>query len=272
MSTPLRYPGGKQKIWRAVADIIISNGLEGCEYVEPFAGGAGIAIELLNNGIVNKIHINDVNPIIRNFWRCVVTCPDEMCAKLACTPVTVKEWDKQKAILRSDSCSSLEKAFAFLFVNRTSFSGIINGGIIGGRKQQGQYKIDSRYPRERLIRDIETLAAVRSKIKVTGIDAGKFLQSVDKRIKNAFIYCDPPYYVKGRQLYLDYYQHDDHVKIAEILSTINSPWIVTYDNVIEIRRIYRKYKKIPFSMQYCARFHEVGKEILICSDNVKIKK
>lgn len=227
---------------------------------------------MLKNDVVNKIHINDVNPIICNFWQCVVKHPEDMCTKLAHTPVTVKEWDRQKTILRAESSSSLEKAFAFLFLNRTSFSGIINGGIIGGRKQEGRYKIDSRYPRERLIRDLEELASVRNKIKVTGRDAATFLKTVDKRISNAFIYCDPPYYVKGRQLYLDYYEHDDHEIIAGILKTINSPWIVTYDNVIEIRRLYKEYKKKPFSMQYCARFHATGKEILIYSNNVKIKK
>lgn len=268
MPTPLRYPGGKQRIWRTIADIIVSNGLEGCEYVEPYAGGAGVALELLEHGVVSKIHINDINPIVSNFWKTILRSPEEICSLVLQTPVTVSEWDHQKSVMKAADSSPIEKAFAFLFLNRTSFSGIIDGGIIGGRKQLGKYKIGARYPQEKIARYIANIAANKKKIKVYSSDASKFLIKIDSNPKDTFIYCDPPYYVKGRQLYLDYYQHEHHVEIANILRRISSPWIVSYDNVKEIRLIYKDVKNTLLELPYCARNHSIGKEILFYSENV----
>lgn len=271
MPTPLRYPGGKQRIWKAVAALIRSNMEEDCEYVEPFCGGAGIAVELLNHKVVRKIHLNDVNPLIYNFWNCVCRHPEELCRLMRDTPVTVESWDKQKRILKSADEDEVSLAFAFLFLNRTSFSGIINGGIIGGRKQEGRYKIDARYPVARLIENIEEIAANADKIHVSRMDAKQFILKKIKKIPNAFVYCDPPYYVKGRQLYMDYYKHENHVEIAKALEKLTSVhWIVSYDNVEAIRTIYASFTQVPFDMAYCARNHEVGSELLICSDTLKL--
>lgn len=271
MPTPLRYPGGKQRIWRAVAELIRCNVGGDCEYVEPFCGGAGIAIELLNRKIVHKIHINDVNPLIYNFWNCVKNSPESLCRLMRDTPITVESWDKQKQILKRKSPNEIELAFAFLFLNRTSFSGIINGGVIGGRKQEGRYKIDARYPVARLISNIEEISENAECINVSCMDAKEFIRKRIKKIKNAFVYCDPPYYVKGRQLYMDYYKHENHVEIAKALTKMKEVrWIVSYDNVEAIRLMYDAFKQVPFDMAYCARNHQVGSEILICSDSIEL--
>lgn len=244
---------------------------EDCEYVEPFCGGAGIAVELLNRKLVRKIHLNDVNPLIYNFWNCVKRSPESLCRLMRDTPITVESWDEQKKILKSESPDKIALAFAFLFLNRTSFSGIINGGVIGGRKQEGRYKIDARYPVARLISNIEEIATNADSINVTCMDAKEFIRTRLKKIKDAFVYCDPPYYVKGRQLYMDYYKHENHIEIARALTKMkDAHWIVSYDNVEAIRLIYNGFKQVPFDMAYCARNHEVGSEILICSNSIKL--
>lgn len=103
------------------------------------------------------------------------------------------------------------------------------------------------------------------------MDAKQFIQKKIKKIQNAFVYCDPPYYVKGRQLYMDYYKHENHVEIAKALEKLTSVhWIVSYDNVEAIRTIYASFTQVPFDMAYCARNHEVGSELLICSDTLKL--
>ena len=66
--SPLRYPGGKGKILSFMIELIKLNKLENIEYVEPYAGGAAVALGLLINGFVNKIHINDSDMAIHAFW------------------------------------------------------------------------------------------------------------------------------------------------------------------------------------------------------------
>ena len=63
----LRYPGGKTKFYTYVRDILECNGLLGETYIEPFAGGAGLALKLLLNNDVKRIVINDFDPAIYCF-------------------------------------------------------------------------------------------------------------------------------------------------------------------------------------------------------------
>ena len=67
--TPLRYPGGKQRLAPFIRELLTANNLLGTEYAEPYAGGAGIAMELLINGEVSRIHLNDKDYAVYCFWR-----------------------------------------------------------------------------------------------------------------------------------------------------------------------------------------------------------
>lgn len=269
MPTPLRYPGGKHKIWNQISDLILHNATTECEYIEPYAGGAGIALELLKQNIVRRIHINDINPTLFAFWQSVLNDTVNLCRLIAETPLTVEEWDKQKQLLKTSDSSSLEKGFAFLYLNRTNFSGVINGGIIGGRDQKGPYKMNARFPQKRIISLIEQIASQRDRISLTNMDAVQFIREIVPTISNRFLYCDPPYYVKGRQLYLDSYKPEDHKAIAQLLETLNpEPWIVSYDNVPEIQDLYKSFRQHAFDLQYSARNKQKGKELFIFSANL----
>lgn len=271
ISTPLRYPGGKHKIWHHIAELISLNAPSECEYIEPYAGGAGIAFELLRRKIVSRIHINDINPNLFAFWQSVLNETSAICELITHTPMTVKEWEKQKLILKHADSSTLEKGFALLYLNRTNFSGIISAGIIGGKEQKGTYKMDARFPKTRIISLIEEIASEKEKISLTNIDALQFIGDIVPTIKNSFLYCDPPYYVKGRQLYLDSYKPDDHTAIADQLTAINpEPWIVSYDNTPEIQALYRNFRQLSFDLQYSARTQKKGKELLLLSPNLEI--
>ena len=271
ISTPLRYPGGKHKIWHHIAELISLNASSECEYIEPYAGGAGIAFELLRRKIVSRIHINDINPTLFAFWQSVLNETSEICELITNIPMTVKEWEKQKLILKHADSSTLEKGFALLYLNRTNFSGIISAGIIGGKEQKGTYKMDARFPKKRIISLIEEIASEKEKISLTNMDAIQFIGEVVPAINNRFLYCDPPYYVKGRQLYLDSYKPDDHAAIANLLTIINpEPWIVSYDNAPEIKALYENFRQLSFDLQYSARTKQKGKELLILSPNLKV--
>lgn len=272
--TPLRYPGGKGKLASYVKRIISQNQLLDGEYVEPFAGGAAIALELLFHQYVSRIHINDVSKPVYSFWRSVLDHTEELCKLIQDTPLTVDAWDVQKAVFqRPKEASTLDLGFAMFFLNRTNRSGILNAGIIGGRDQTGPYKIDARYNSVELIHRIQSIAKLRGRITLTRLDAEKFLRrGAEQWPDNTLIYSDPPYYVKGRDLYYDFYKHDDHINIANVMQTVikHQRWIVSYDDVPEIRDMYAERQRVSYGIGYSARRSHKGAEVMFFDDNLVV--
>ena len=141
--SPLRYPGGKGKILSFMIDLIKLNKLENIEYVEPYVGGAAVALGLLLNNMVSKIYINDSDKAIYAFWDSVLNYTDEFIQKIEKTPITVEEWRIQKSIYNNiEQHSDLDIGFSAFFLNRCNRSGVLKGGIIGGYEQNGKWKID----------------------------------------------------------------------------------------------------------------------------------
>ena len=272
--TPLRYPGGKAKLAAYVKSLLKENRLLDGEYVEPYAGGAAIGLELLFHEYVSMIHINDVSRPVHAFWKSVLQHTEEMCRLVLKTPLTVAQWDKQKRVLANPrEHGKVELGFATFFINRTNRSGILNGGIIGGRDQTGPWKIDARYNAKELVRRIESIASLRSRIKLTRQDALKFLQrGVTRWPEQTLIYLDPPYYVKGRDLYHDFYEPDDHAKIASFIrrSIVRQRWIVSYDNVKPIRDLYKGSRNVVYSIGYSARSSSQGSEVMFFGRELKV--
>lgn len=272
--SPLRYPGGKAKLAPFVKAIILANGLSDGEYVEPFAGGAAVAMELLLQEYVSRVRINDISRPVYAFWKSLLAETDELCRKIRDTPVTVATWDKQKAILlRPGDHDDLELGFATFYLNRTNRSGILNGGIIGGRDQTGAWKINARYNGPELIGRIEAIAKMRSRISLTKQDALKFLTQGTRRWpKETLIYLDPPYYEKGRDLYYDFYKHDDHAKVAAFVkkSLLKQSWIVSYDNAAPIKELYCGCENITYTVGYSARNRSEGTEVMFFDDALTV--
>lgn len=128
-SSPLRYPGGKAKIASFVKMLIENTGNRHPVYMEPFAGGAGVAIELLLQDEVDEIVINDYDKAIYSFWRAVTKESDKLLDLIERTPVNIEVWRQQKEIyMNQNSRYSLELAFATFFLNRTNRSGILKAG------------------------------------------------------------------------------------------------------------------------------------------------
>lgn len=272
--TPLRYPGGKAKLAEYVKSLMKANRLIDGEYVEPYAGGSAIALELLFHEYVSCIHINDVSKPVYAFWKSVLEDTEEFCKLVSKKPLTVAQWDKQKKVLRNpDDHDCVELGFAMFFLNRTNHSGILNAGIIGGRDQTGPWKIDARYNAKELVRRIEAIARMRDRIKLTRQDALRFLKAgISKWPKETLIYLDPPYYVKGRDLYYDFYEHEDHERIADFIngSVIRQKWIISYDNVQPIRDLYPGSRYITYDIGYSARSASQGSEVMFFCDGLKV--
>ncbi|GEL00588.1 DNA adenine methylase [Acidomonas methanolica] len=271
--TPLRYPGGKGKLAAYVKALIAANSLHDGTYVEPYCGGAGIALELLLQEYVSRIHINDVSELVHSFWWSVLNSTDELCRLVTDTPRTVETWDEQKIILMNPADHSrLAVGFAMFFLNRTNRSGILNGGIIGGRNQTGPWKIDARYNANKLVTRIEAVARMKQNITLSNLDAVNLInQGAKKWPPNTLVYLDPPYYEKGRDLYYDFYEHDDHKAVADLVQDKLSKqhWIVSYDNVDAICEMYENRRRAIYSIGYSARSTKKGSEVMFFSDGLK---
>jgi len=264
--SPLRYPGGKAKLTPYILETLKINQLEGGVYVEPFAGGAAIAWHLLLEGHVKEVFINDLNSSVYAFWYSAINMTDKLCSLIENTPITIEEWYVQKAVQNCDHSSLIERGFSTLFLNRTNRSGIINAGVIGGLAQNGNYKLDCRFNKERLISQIKNIAKNRKRIHLSNLDAVDFIIEVLPSIsKKCLVNIDPPYYVKGKGLYQNFFEHDDHFKLYESVKGITHPWIVTYDDTPEINDIYGEFSPKPYGLTYTAQIKRKGSEVMIHS-------
>jgi DNA adenine methylase len=142
-NSPLRYPGGKASMFTLVSNIVRLNELSQGHYAEPYAGGCGLALEMLFSGLSAEIHINDIDPAIWSFWYCVLNRTEELVDRVLNTPVAIEEWHNQRRVyLAQNRRHVLPLGFAAFYLNRTNRSGVIKGaGAIGGLQQKGNYKI-----------------------------------------------------------------------------------------------------------------------------------
>ena len=266
--SPLRYPGGKAKLYPYFTELLRTNRLVGSEYCEPYAGGAGLALKLLASGFVSRISINDIDGSIYAFWISVLQNSRKFCSLIERTPITIDEWHKQREVWEDgDLGNPLKLGFSAYFLNRTNRSGIIEGaGPIGGYEQDGKWKLDVRLVKDRQIANIQLLQRYGRQISVTNMDAMDFFGRVCLR-KDALTYLDPPYFVKGQKLYKNFYSPKDHRDIASMLKkSRRSKWVVSYDDVTEIRAAYKTFDPITYSLNYSAGEKTTGTEVIFLSD------
>lgn len=266
--SPLRYPGGKSKLTPFVSLLIKKTGVKKPIYIEPFAGGAGIALSLLFNGLVEEIVINDYDKAIYSVWRAILTETKKFIELMETTPISVDEWRKQKKIyMERNKKYSLELGFATFYLNRTNRSGILNAGPIGGYDQSGSYKIDARFNKEALIHNIKKISKHKSKIHLYNQDVRVFLQKyLEKYINRAFVYLDPPYYDKGEELYKNYLVPKDHKMICEKIKQLPCPWMLTYDDAAAIYQMYQGYNCKKYDLIYSVANSGKKSEIMFISE------
>lgn len=272
--SPLRYPGGKYKLYKYVAQLIRENNCN--TYIEPFCGGAAVALELLFDDVVKKIIINDYDYTIYCFWESVLHRTDEFIEMILQVDVSMEEWYRQKAIRENvDNYDSLEVGFSTFFLNRTNRSGIIDkAGPIGGASQKGNYSIDCRFNKERLVAQIKKIGDKRDSIKIFNLEALDFIDDVILGTRKSFIFFDPPYYGKGPGLYTNFYSHGDHANLARtILEKLkNRKWIVTYDNINAIKSMYFNVDSVEFELQYSLQSKRSGSEVMFFSKQIQRPK
>lgn len=271
--SPLRYPGGKRSFVPFLTRVIKANGLVGCRYLEPYAGGAGAALELLRTDIISSICINDKDPAIYWFWKAMLTQGEQFIEKIRSVKIDVEEWRAQREILRS-GVRGFDLGFAAFFLNRTCVSGVIKrcGGPIGGYDQTGNYKIDCRFHREALAGKVKYIHDNRHRISVGNLDAITFLKRRMEDREKTFTYLDPPYYHKAAELYLNSFAHNDHETLRDFLLSeyCEHYWLLSYDYCGEILELYRHQQSASIGNHHALANKGTTCEFIACSDRTLI--
>jgi DNA adenine methylase len=273
--SPLRYPGGKNKLSAFIAKICIDNNING-HYVEPYSGGASVALFLLIEGFVKNITINDKDRSIYAFWHSVLNNTEQLCEKIEKVELNVQEWKKQRAIqANKKNANLLDLGFSTFFMNRTNRSGIINAGVMGGKEQDGNYLMDCRFNKSDLVERVRIIAKHKKNIRLYKKDAIKLIDKIQQEAvnENIIFYFDPPYYLKASSLYMNHYEDNNHKNVSNKIKSIeNIKWIVSYDNVPEIQKLYAECPKKEFSFKHTAYEIREGKEIIFLSQNIQQPK
>ena len=241
-TSPLRYPGGKARFTNFIRSAMVAVDQPIEVFVEPFCGGAGVSIALLENDDVQRIAINDVDPLVSSFWKIVFgrgrKSRDDiewLIRKIEVSEISLFEWRHQKNFAPDNT---REAAWKCLFLNRTSFNGIIHkSGPIGG---WGQIKrtLDVRFNKEKLINRIIELNDLRFRVdRIDSVDWRRFCNRY-ARLNNSYLYLDPPYYHRAEQLYGYLFNEKIHRRMRDYLVELQTPWLLSYDDAPEVRTLY----------------------------------
>ncbi|MBE7952911.1 DNA adenine methylase [Microbacterium sp. R1] len=269
--SPLRYPGGKSALFDAVVDVIDRNGLRGHRYAEPYAGGGGLALSLLYGRHVHRIALNDLDPAIYSMWWSILNENSDFVSRISSTPITIDEWHAQRSIyFEGDIRDPVTLGFSALFLNRTNRSGVIKGGVIGGLSQTGNYLLDCRFNRDNLRQKVERIWKYRAQIELSRQDGRDFLRDHDQRDESTLFFVDPPYFVKGRGLYSNYFEDDDHNLLSQRVLGLKNPWLLTYDDADTIADLYQSQPLYRYSIRYSAAVKRTGTELLATSRGLAV--
>jgi len=256
-----RYPGGKSKLRNQIAARLdtIANG-HNLEYREPFFGGGSIGLKVLqDNTLIKKLWINDNDLGISCLWTSVIQHPDFLKKLVNKFTPSVKKFDDFKTELTAENPTKPKTAeeiaqygFMKLAIHQISYSGLgtMSGGPLGGRKKENiagrgmtdevKYPIDCRWSPDYICKKIDQLHT-----KMVGLSIRKnrctcldFADVIDDTENDAVIYLDPPYFVKGNDLYQHGFTEEDHHRLATSLKNTKHQWVLSYDDCPEIRDLY----------------------------------
>ncbi len=268
--TPLRYPGGKGKLFEYTKSLIQSNFEVPPAYVEVFAGGSGLAMKLLLSNLVSDVYINDFDYAVYCVWYSIKHHNKAFVKMIENAELTIDEWQKQKNIYKHAnlrSYSKLEIGFATFYLNRTNRSGIIHAGPIGGINQDGNYKMDCRFNKKELIIIIKKIGEFRNRIHVSNKDGYKFIQYIDKKLNNTLFYLDPPYVQRGPELYKNSFNVEKHIQLYNHVKSLKNAWFMTYDEDDLIKETYKDFQMQTFELTYKVQTKRKANEYAIFSNH-----
>lgn len=260
--SPLRYPGAKSGLVPIIGELLLA-ARDSIGYtqllIEPFAGGASTSLRLVASGVVERVLLADADPLVATFWKVAAADTEWLIDRMYEEPVTLERWDYWRS-WSPGRADDRDLAVKCLFLNRTTFSGILHGraGPIGGRTQAGKYKIDCRFNKDSLAARLRFIGDLYSSNRIADVwckDWRETLHDVaewysDLLPNRVIAYVDPPYMAKSEKLYstsfdpaggysptrkgvenFEWGRGKEHYRLAEYLRRRSQyRWILSYDN------------------------------------------
>jgi len=239
--SPLRYPGAKLRLFDPIAETLELNSLKPKLFCEPLGGGLSVSLRLLTNNLVENIAVGERDPLVAGFWKTVFNDAEWLLDQIERLEITLENWKTY----RDRVCrTNREYALTCLFLNRTSFSGILaeSAGPIGGQNQTSDYKIDCRFNKRDLVKRIREASELKNRVEFVNKGDWKStvqkVRTLDYEPQETFFYFDPPFYEKADRLYRYFFDNRDHHDLCRFLKTFKRPWLLSYDNAEEIVKMY----------------------------------
>lgn len=274
--SPLRYPGSKRRLAKYIASILEINNLRPSLLVEPFAGGASVALHLLANDAVDYVGLIEKDPLVASFWQIIFSDEGEdfdwLIDQIEQIEITVERWNELKGTVPDER---RERALVCLYLNRTSFSGILapSSGPLGGKTQQSKYKIDCRFPRKTLVQRIRRARKLRDKVGfvwsmdwLEGLKRICRLRCEGQLPENVVYYLDPPFFRKADRLYTFYFKDEDHVQLRDVVLNLSESWILSYDYCSMVDDLYKQGTQGQVELLYSASQNggpKASKEVIL---------
>lgn len=260
--SPLRYPGGKASIAPALLD-----GVDAEVWFEPFAGGLGVGLRALFDGVVDELWLAESDPVVRGLWEWIIADVDSLAEAVSDLVPSLDLFYRSRQVIAEDAAESEDLVLAGLVVNRCSRSGIIAGNVgpVGGASQSGRYTVSARFDPEALSARLRLLAPLASRMRMVGADGIEALESLatSGADDDVAVFVDPPYLDVGDRLYRDRMGMEGHRRLAEALAGLECEWMLTINDLDPVRDLYGWAEVGRVPVRYCAASSRIAEELLI---------
>lgn len=234
LKSPLRYPGGKQRIVKQLGDKLPKHF---DEYREPFLGGGSVFFYMQSiKPDVKHWWINDKFEPVYNFWNQIAHFPENVLSIIKAFRTDHPEGKDLHSTLRmlyNEFHDEEDTAAAFYILNRCSFSGLtFSGGY-------SQAAFDTRLT-DNGIKKLSLYSPILKPAKITNLDYSALLQAPAKN-GDVFVFMDPPYDIKASTLYGNKgntHKDFDHSKFADDCRNCSYNWMITYNDNKNIRDLF----------------------------------
>lgn len=260
--SPLRYPGGKASIAPALLD-----GVDAEVWFEPFAGGLGVGLRALFDGVVDELWLAESDPVVRGLWEWIIADVDSLAEAVSDLVPSLDLFYRSRQVIAEDAAEFEDLVLAGLVVNRCSRSGIIAGNVgpVGGASQSGRYTVSARFDPGALAARLRLLAPLASRMRVVGADGIEALESLatSGADDDVVVFADPPYLGVGDRLYRDRMGMEGHRRLAESLAGLGCEWMLTINDLDPVRDLYGWAEVGRVPVRYCAASSRIAEELLI---------
>ncbi len=252
----LRYPGSKYNAAKFI-EPYWSN-LDFNEYREPFLGSGAIFFRIPK---VEISWLNDSDDELINVFQVVANkdSRSKLQSRIESFVPTKESFEELKAWQPK---TKFDRAYRYFIINRTSYSGIMK------MPNWGFHETKSVQPDKWATR-LEDAGRKLAGAKITSLDFEELISAGSSN--SVWMFLDPPYYsADQKRAYVNYFQLNDHLRLASSLRETKHRFCLTYDNCPEIKELYSWANINEIDWRYHTANSNVttrkmGKELIICN-------